>query len=484
MPESKPKGASMKPRNKSPKSGAANPEPGTATLGKAGAPVPVFTRPGLANDNHPRPPAAANDNDPPPPTTPMAAALARPRQRLADAVGKPRVDARLFPLPPRIGRLDEHFFSVELPELNNSVSRGALRAADFAAAVSARLSPADLGGLVRVAPALDADAALYVHGALGVIASSIVRHIRVETGNDATSAGLALVAGLEQALLALGHVTRLAPRDQEMTSWRIRAPLGPPWTWTGTDGERRFGEAVREAERLLGGAERLLWPVRAGFVALTHAVAVFDEATALVLEYRAVQTRLATHPFPAEFLAMRNFLGAFEVGGVAWPGPNATYAPSWNALDLAVGLMGEQFHVIARKRADNMTPDERAFIEHGIALPSLCVLLAETLHGPPLETLSPAAIDQLVRDLDRLDVARSIARLAQATAQLASVHLAAIHKNLEDPVARMTPEERKALGVSPETGVSSTPLSVTKDLRKARMNHPLVEWLTNYGKRK
>ncbi len=420
-----------------------------------------------------------NDNsNPTPPTTPMAAALQRPTKPLLPAVADPRTlpgrNLTVVPLRPRIGRITDQFLRDELPLMNMAVSRGEVSAAFVADAVRSRLSKFDLDGLARIAARLRTEDAIYVLGALGAIASSIVHHVRVESADRESSDGLNLIPGLEAALLAFGRATGLPPRDQAYTSWL----LGGPWTFTGTEGELRFGLAVREAERLLGMAVTLVADLRAGRVPLVEAVERLDAAAALVAEYRKIQSDLQIHAFPKEFLEFRDYLPPFMIGGRRVEGPNATFTRAWTDLDVALGLLGRAFHPVVRNRARYMPPWDRNEIGLSLAQPDLCGLVADAVgvDRSHLVLMSQKNLRRRLRrspaKLDRAILA--VSGLAWEVAKLAAVHWGVIVKNLKTPVEQMTPEERARLVTPPTGGVGGNHLQKTIDLMRRRLDHPLA----------
>ncbi|EZP83931.1 hypothetical protein BV97_01124 [Novosphingobium resinovorum] len=446
-------------------------EPGTVQVGL----TPV-SRPGDRRDRRGRgvPHRNPGQFDSPPHRPAGAAALARPARPLAPAVAEPRLlDASPLILPPRIGTIDEHFLRTELPALNNAVSDGALAVADFANVLQGHLAMADLEALLRIADRFSPMAALYILGALGTIASSAVRHVRVATGDNESNAGLELVPGLENALVRFGTVANRAPRDNHDTTWGLDFPM----TFTATEGEMRFGRAVREANRLLGVSNALLMPVRTGEVDFVEAVDRFVEATGHVKAYTLIQSDLAFNAFSDDFFAMRKFLGAYVVAGKRLEGPNATYTGGWCSFELSVGLL-DDFRTTAMHRTKFMSAEDRRHIETSCMLPTIAEIASMHLGvtEPSLETLD---VEMLGKRLAATEPGMRHAIVAarglmKANAQLAATHVGAIKKNLVMPASAMTDAERAHLGVSPDGGVSGTPLQVTFDQRTRRLLHPLV----------
>lgn len=212
---------------------------------------------------------------------------------------------------------------------------------------------------------------------------------------------------------------------------------------------------------------------------LADAVEALNEAARWVDAYVALQGELASRPFPGPFLAMREYLQTQTVGGIDYPPPNATNALRWTSLDHGIGLLGAHFVGIAAKRARLMPPLDRAEMERSLALPTVCDRVAGAIGADPgqLAALSPAELRSRVLAC-QAPVRKGImaaARLAKQIARLSSVHYAVILKNLVDPTATLTPEEKQAQAVNPEQGVSGRGLEHTRDLRDCRMRHPLVK---------
>lgn len=422
--------------------------------------------------------AGRHPDDPEPgPGAPISAALARPLRPPVSAVADPRNlpghPLVIVPLRRRVGELDEAFLRDIFPRLNMAVKSGEMSAAQFAKAIRSRLSAGELDALRRIASRMTYDDAVYALGVLGAVASALVHHVRVESGDRETSAGLGLVPGLEEALLAFGRATGLPPRDLALTTWLLG-----PWTFTGTEGERRFGHAVREAEALLGEAVALLAEIREGGIALADSADRLRKAAALVASYRKVQSDLSGRPFGPDFLHMRDFLAPYAVGGTLWEGPNATYTRAWNDLDLAVGLLGTAFHRVVRKRSVYMPPADRQAILRSMALPSLGDLIADAIGVARgrVAVMTAGSLGRRLREAPEplRDSILAAAELAWEVAKLSLVHWGAIKKNLINPVEQMSPQERSRLVTRADSGVGGNNVSHTAELRDQRGNHPLA----------
>ena len=406
--------------------------------------------------------------DPPPHRPAGGAALPVPKAPLAPAVGQ----FHELRFPRRVGAIDDAFLSVGLPRLNAAAERGEIGLAAFAEAICSRLSSRDLDAAARIAPWMEPGRALYVLGALGAIASSLVRHERRASGNKQSSVGIALVPGLEPALLAFGKALGRAPLDNHDTAWAAGFPI----SFMGTDGEARFGRAVRDANRLLGESSALLMPLRKGEISLADTVDQLVQAQAHVKSYLLVQADLAANAFGDDFLAMRNFLAAYVVGGQEWQPPNATYTVGWTGFELSLGLL-EGFRDVAQQRSSHMSREDRAAIDLSAQLPTLWELVARELGiGDDLWSVEPDALAERFEaaPLAIRDGVLAARALARETARMAGTHLGAIRKNLVEPVETMSQAERDRLGVAPTGGVSGTTLGHTFDLGKKRWAHPLV----------
>lgn len=175
---------------------------------------------------------------------------------------------------------------------------------------------------------------------------------------------------------------------------------------------------------------------------------------------------------------MRNFLGRLRIGGESFEGPNATYTRGWNGLDVAVGVHGEDFHKIIRDRASHMNAEDATAIYASLELPSIADLVADLL-GVKRNAMRSLGREELraracALSKDEAPAFVEAARLARAVAWLAGVHWGVIGKNLVEPVASLSPEQREKLGVAPTGGVSGTGLEHTDRLRAERLTHPLA----------
>jgi hypothetical protein len=410
------------------------------------------------------------DNEPPPKRPGGAGALPVPVR-----VPAPAPAVQLIPLPVRIGRIPACFWNVELPALNRAVEQGEIKPEQAAGRIVAMLSKAELDALVRIARWMSDKDAVYTLGALGVIASSVERHDRKSYGAERSGFGLQRIEGLEAALSAFGARTKRSPRDSAETAWLINAP----WSWTASDGERRFGEGVRAAQRLLGGAADLLQPARAGQIGLEESAELMAQAAALVEEYTKVQGEMAKKPFPEDFLKMRKYLGKIEVDDIAREGPNATYVSGWTRLDIAVGVHGADFRDIAEARMAHMPVAQQVIVKGELAMPAITDLIADALgvKRDELRAMDREALQSVIRaaPASLWPALRTAARLSRATAMLAGVHWGVIQANLVKPVENMTDSERANAGVSPTAGVSGNDLEHTNHLREDRQSHPLAK---------
>ncbi|MEJ0061457.1 MAG: hypothetical protein WDM79_18685 [Terricaulis sp.] len=418
----------------------------------------------------PAPYARKPDNDPPPKRPSGAGALPVPVPP-----PEPAPYVQLIPLPIRVGRIPASFWGAELPALNRSVEQGEILPELAAGIISAMLSKAELEALARIARWMNEKDAVYLLGALGVIASSVERHDRKAYGADRSGFGLSRIQGLEAALSAFGMRTKRAPRDSAETAWLI----DPPWSWTVSDGERRFGEGVRAAQRLMGEAADLLQPLRAGLIPFEESAALTGRAAANVEENTNVQRDMAIKPFPEDFLEMRKYLGKILIDDIAREGPNATYTSGWTRLDLAVGVHGADFRDIAAVRTAHMPVAQQDIVKAELALPSIADLAADVL-GVERDGFRDMDREALVVSANAAPVSLRPAligasRLARATAKLAGVHWGVIQANLVKPVEIMTANELANAGVSPTAGVSGNDLEHTNRLRVERQSHPLAK---------
>jgi hypothetical protein len=339
-------------------------------------------------------------------------------------------------------------------------------AADTAAAARVALPLADL----KIRVPSHHEQALTALGTLGFVAASITRQHNLHHGPTTADYAFRAVPHLEDACLALANATGHPPRDSAATAWLHE----PPFSFTGTDGERRFGAGVRSAERLLGGATDLLGAVRAGRTPLADAVADIRSAVAHVTDYTVVLSDMAQNPFPVDFIAMRNFLVPLEVGRVQYEPPNATYIPGWNRLDVAVGICPELTNHLLAERIAKMPTAHAAEVRREQVLPALSEVIAATLGipGPQIHTI---AADELACRMraspPELHAALAAScDLAHRVAKMIGVHWGVIRNNLPSPI--------EGAGVSmthaANAGVSGRSLAVTQELKAGRLTHPLV----------
>ena len=286
---------------------------------------------GRARRNAPGRRAPNGRFDPPPHRPRGGAALPRPQAPRTQAVAQSVSTA----LPRRIGQIDEPFLSDILPSLNGATQGGEIGVAEFAEVVSSRMTEEDLVAAAQSGRQKAAGEVLFDLAALGAIASSIVFHERRASRDKNSSAGIALVPGLEAALLAFGEMLGRAPRDNHDTTWGAGFAI----SFTGTKGEARFGRAVRAANRLLGSSAVLVMPLRTGELSLAEGVTRLEEAHANVRANNDVQADLVANAFSGDFLAMRNYLARYVVGGLEREPPNATYTSGWTGFELGLGLL-------------------------------------------------------------------------------------------------------------------------------------------------
>lgn len=370
----------------------------------------------------------------------------------------------------------------KLPLLNTATEKGNIGIGEFAVEMRSCLTPATLEDAVRSSPRMEPRQALYCLGTLGAVASSLVRHERQACGNKTSSAGITLVPGLESALLAFGTMLGRAPRDNHDTAWAEGFPI----SYMGTDGEARFGRAVQMANLLLGENAALLKPLCTGDLDLAESVGRLEQARENVRAYADIQADLAAHAFGAEFLAMRNFLATYRVGGQEWQAPNATNAFGWNAFELTLGTL-EGFREVAVRRSTHMSRADRTAIEAAAGVPTVWERLADDLQLPndKLWTIEPEVLAKLLETASPalLQAALAVGALLRETARMTGIHLGAINQNLVKPVAAMNEADRNKLGVAPTGGVSGTALSHTFDLVLKRRAHPLLRLSVGSGKK-
>jgi hypothetical protein len=200
---------------------------------------------------------------------------------------------------------------------------------------------------------------LGVQKELAFLMASVAQQARFAKLPGAENPLVAAFPELEGVMLKLAARTGRAPRDDAHTHWVTL----PYLSFTGTEGEERFANTVREIEGRMNKVGDLLLTVRLGLVPFADAAPIFEESRVEVESCRKAMSDLAKNPFPEDFQAMRNFLVTLVVGGQEYEPPNATYAMGWNRADIAIGITDERFTKALDVRVKHMSRDEAATIE-------------------------------------------------------------------------------------------------------------------------
>lgn len=346
---------------------------------------------------------------------------------------------------------------------NLSAARGLDVARDTALIFLSSISAQELHSIAANARTMCDVMALGLLSELGYIASSIEQQHRAIHGRGPSEFVFDVVPGLEPALVALGDRLGRAPRDDADTAWAN----GPAYSWTGTEGERRFGDAVREInDRMNCVAEEML-ELRRGRIGLLGSVAMLERAVGHIRVCRDKMADLAKKPFPNEFQMMRNHLIEMMIGGKTYEGPNATYLPGWNRADLAIGIYDERFDDAISERIQHMPSADAAMITAERDLPSLAQIVVSTLG---VDLLQQEIDTTLEKRPDYVAALRAAACLAKEMAIFVGVHMGAIKANLvADPDSPDDPGITHGAG----RGVSGRPIDITEQLMQMRLRHPM-----------
>lgn len=328
-----------------------------------------------------------------------------------------------------------------------------------------RLRVKRLRAIRAAADDMDEAGATRTLGLLGYLTSTVEYHFRKAFSSKGEGFAFAAIPGLEDALTALGFRLGRNPRDDSFTAW-INYPT---YSWTGTDGELRFGAAVRKIDGELNQAADLLLPLRKGMVSLTESDAALQKATKHVTTCRTVMADLANNPFPDEFQAIRNFLIPLSVNGRRYEPPNATYASGWNRADVAIGNHDDRYIVQLDERIRHMASVDVAKISEERRLPSVTEIVARST-GTRSGFMSPDRIAGIANSLDRseAEAVKAAVELAKAIAMLTGVHMGAIKKNLPEN------GNKEDVTHSASSGVSGRPITMTDELHDMRLHHPLT----------
>lgn len=175
---------------------------------------------------------------------------------------------------------------------------------------------------------------------------------------------------------------------------------------------------------------------------------------------------------------MRNFLVRLKIGNVEYEGPNATYIGGWNRLDIAVGICPELTGRFLPERMSKMPAAVVAEVARGLQLPALSEVVSTVLGIAPnrIQTIAP---DELATRMQaapaELHAALAAAcDLAHQFAKMVGVHWGVIRNNLLIPTNAAAGMPAVTTTHSADEGVSGRALSITENLKKMRLTHPLA----------
>lgn len=303
---------------------------------------------------------------------------------------------------------------------------------------------------------------------LGYVASSVERQGIAVHGQEAEGCAFQLIPNLENALLVLGDRLGRAPRDDAETTWVLQ----PHLSFTRSDGEARFADAARFMNEQMGVVADMLQPIRDGHTPFASSVGVLAKATEIIRACREKMAGLAKDAFPKDFGAMRDHLVPLTVGGVLYEPPNATYLPSWNRVDAAIGIYDERWLDAIPGRIKNMPLQHRELLIEEMGKPTISDILAD-FFGARIDGMSLSEIGAEQPDLMPA-VAAANALAKEHGAMLHGVHVGAIRKNLPEGAAGGHGAPGDANLHAQDKGVSGRSVSETDELRAMRVGH----WLT------
>jgi hypothetical protein len=279
---------------------------------------------------------------------------------------------------------------------------------------------------------------------------------------------------LENVMLKLAARTGRVPRDDAHTQWVTL----PYLSFTASEGEERFANAVREIDGRMNKVADLLSSIRLGVVTFADGAPILDQARVEVEHCRKAMSDLAKNPFPDDFQAMRNFLVPLVVGGQEYEPPNATYAMGWNRADVAIGIVDRRFDNRLNVAIKHMSRDEAAKVRLELCYPTIAQI-AEMFD--PEHVGNPSKADGIY-----VAATKAAAELAREQARLTGVHYGATRTNLPKPGGSEGPEGGPPHGadgaavLAPQVtheankGVSGRSTDELVELLKMRQDHPLT----------
>lgn len=257
-----------------------------------------------------------------------------------------------------------------------------------------------------------------------------------------------------------------------------------PPNFTGSAGEVEFRAMILQQVDLREQANELLRDVISegpGRIGSADASRALDEVTDLFAAgqsvYREAYRGTEERPrlTPAQFLAMREWLGAISVGGRTYLGPNAAAIGAMVGTEELVGTADDEFRAYADGFAEYQTPDERRQVLKDLTGPSVLDVLAEAMGDDVGRDLAAADDGEVACALgvDRglLLTVKAALRAHRAFYGQSGAHLGRIHSHLIRPSQLLSDDEKARMAVSPDSGVGGHSHQATRALHDRRRNH-------------
>jgi hypothetical protein len=325
---------------------------------------------------------------------------------------------------------------------------------------------------------------------IGFAVSSLERHFRSE--GAASGSTFQLFNGLEPLLVHLSKIAEHPPRDTHYTYW-LWNKGEQPLTFTGDSQEIFFNHAVNHTDELHTASCESLRPICEGNVQVdaTEGLEAIQQAAEnnLILHehFRSFMAKDEVHNHravePAFFMKrMRTYLPTYQIGGAEWTGVNAANLAAQMQLDYLVGVVVKDYKQTVESRLAYLTDEDRIALIYDLSLRSVGQLLLDKLQIS-VENLAQqdtfaltAHLFTLSRKLQRALIAYK--DLVNACGRLSAIHWALIQNYLIKEAARLSPEEKLKLAVSPDQGTGGKTHAQTEAIMRMRRQHPVLGLLT------
>jgi hypothetical protein len=368
----------------------------------------------------------------------------------------------ITPLSDRLGRQAIE----QLPALNNLITNGD----GFEQPLIAVYRPVieEIALAVRGAGSIDRDTARKLVAVIDIVAGSVERH--AQRRGDRSGCAKDQLGPVDELLLKLfGPADLPYPRGNHITYWGVLFG-GDQLTYTGTQGEISFGEAVRGLDYdQRSNALDTLAPIIDGPLAITSPEGV-ERLLAAAERENDVRERLlklwrrdeggdrhlGLRTFTVE---MRTGLVAYEVAGTSYDGPNAANVAGQVLFDLALGVCDERYRgQVVVERMRHMDTVDKGLVAD--ALGRSVNVMSRALDELPitaleLESYSPKLVAGYLGRLPEqtLRMLEGVVELAGASARIWGTHQSQIVTYLERADREIPAEELAELAVPPTSGV-------------------------------